>query len=231
MTEAFEPVHGHRVGLVSHLSPRSDASPTLLIFLPGFNIRAEDFIAQGFVAMLHDGEDAVDLAIAEPDLDCYLDGTLTRYLRALIADRDRQPYQRVWVGGISLGGFGALLAASGSPETIDGVVLLSPFLGAPGLIAEVRRAGGLATWLPGAIADNDGERRVLAWLKSYLQAGRKQPILQLGYGQSDRFAAAATLLAAALPPQHVHVIEGEHDWPTWTKLWRHILDARPFSAP
>ena len=230
MTEGVEPPDGQRVGLVIHPSPRTGAAPTLLILLPGFNIRADDFVVQGFVAMLHDGEDAVDLVIAEPDLDCYLDGTLARRIRPVIADRNRRPYQRVWLGGISLGCFGALLAASAAPETIDGVVLLSPYLGAPGLIAEVKRAGGLATWQPGVIADNDSERQVLAWLKSYLQTGRKRPLLQLGYGQSDRFIAAAILLATALPPQQVHVAGGGHDWPTWVKLWRHILDARPFSA-
>jgi hypothetical protein len=231
MTNAAEPAGGHGFGLVFHPSPHTGGPRTLLILLPGLNIRADDFVVQGFVAMLHNGEEAVDLVIAEPDLDFYLDGTVTLRLRAVIAEQNCPPYDRIWLGGISLGCFGALLAASASAEVIDGVVLLAPFLGTPGLIAEVKRAGGLATWEPGALADNDGERRLLAWLKSYLQDGRQRPILHLGYGLSDRFAAAAGLLAAGLSSQHVHVADGGHDWPTWTRLWGRMLDARPFSSP
>jgi pimeloyl-ACP methyl ester carboxylesterase len=221
---------GRAINLVFHPSPRKDAEPVLLVLLPGLNIRPNDFVAQGFVAALHEGEDAVDLVIAEPDLDFYLDGTIARRLNDAIAEQNRRPYRQIWLGGISLGCFGALLAASASPERVEGVILLSPFLGPPGLIAEVARSGGLARWQPGVIADNDGERQVLAWLKSYLIAECRRPLLHLGYGHSDRFAAAAILLAAGLPPRQVHSAEGGHDWPTWANLWRHILEARPFSS-
>jgi pimeloyl-ACP methyl ester carboxylesterase len=216
--------------LLAHPSPRAGDAPTLLILLPGFDIRAEDFVAHGFVAALHDGEDAVDLVVAEPDLDLYLDGGITRALCALIDEQNRRPHQRVWLGGISLGCLGALLAASAAPGPIDGVILLAPYLGNQGLIAEIGRSGGLLSWEAGTIADNDGERRLLAWLKSYLSDGCRRPALQLGYGTSDRFAASAKLLAAGLPPSQVHLAEGGHDWPTWADLWRQILDARPFSA-
>ncbi len=227
----MEPADREGIELVFHPSLRAATAPTLLILLPGLNIRAEDFLTQGFVAALHEGADAVDLVIAEPDLDFYLDGSIARRLRQVIAAQDSQRYCQIWLGGISLGCFGALLATSESADAIDGLVLLSPFLGAPGLIAEVERAGGLSTWQPGAIADNDGERRVLAWLKSYIRAERQGPLMHLGYGHSDRFAAGSRLLGAGLPLGHVHVTAGGHDWPTWAKLWRQILNARPFSPP
>jgi alpha-beta hydrolase superfamily lysophospholipase len=230
MTRDGETVDRFGIKLVFHPSPHHRNKPALLILLPGFDINADEFGTHGLVAALHDGEDAVDLVIAEPNLDFYLDGTITRRLVAAIGEQTRRPYRGVWLGGISLGCFGALLAASESPQAIDGMVLLAPFLGIPGLIAEVERAGGLATWQPGVIATNDDERRVLAWLKTHLREGRRRPLLHVGYGRSDRFAGAALLLAAGLPPHQIHAVEGRHDWATWAELWRRMLGTRPFSA-
>jgi alpha-beta hydrolase superfamily lysophospholipase len=220
---------GNGIAVAWHTSPRSDAASTLLVLLPGVNIRAVDFSAQGFVAMLQARGEALDLAILEPAIDHYLDGTIASRLLATVAVLRRAHHRRLWLAGVSLGAFGALLAAAERPHTVDGAMLISPFLGNPGLIAEVKRAGGLALWQPGTIAANDGERRVLAWLKSHLEATERRPALHLGYGRSDRFVDGALLLAAELPSRHIHVAEGGHDWPTWIRLWRCILDARPYS--
>lgn len=220
---------GNEIAIAWHASPRFDAASTLLILLPGIDIRAVDFVAQGFVTMLQEREESIDLAILEPAIDHYLDGTITSRLLATVAVLRRAHHRRLWLAGVSLGAFGALLAAAERPHTVDGAMLISPFLGNPGLIAEVKRAGGLARWQPGTIAANDGERRVLAWLKSHLEATERRPALHLGYGRSDRFVDGALLLAAELPSRCVYVEEGGHDWPTWARLWRCILDARPYS--
>ena len=47
----------------------------------------------------------------------------------------------IWLAGISLGGFGALRYAEAHREIVEGLLLLSPFLGSRGLIAEVAAAG------------------------------------------------------------------------------------------
>jgi hypothetical protein len=217
----------HEIRLVRHPLVAGQTAPTLLVLLPGVNIRAEDFVAYDFVATLQGHGDAIDLLIAEPDLDFYLDGSIGRRLEAMLAE-EAPPYGRLWLGGISLGALGALLVAASGGINIDGILLLAPFIGVPGLIAEIDRAGGLRTWQPGAIAGNDGERRVCAWLKTYIEKQAYRPNLQLGYGNSDRFAPASRLLAACLPPERCHTTEGGHDWPTWKALWARILDARPF---
>jgi pimeloyl-ACP methyl ester carboxylesterase len=215
--------------LVLHPCPRSEIDPLLLILLPGLNIPADDFVTHGFIAALHQGESAVDALVAEADLDSYFDGAVARQIVTLIADRTSRPYRRIWLGGISLGCFGALLAASVKPETVEGAILLSPFLGTPGFIAEIERAGGFSSWQPGAIAADDHERQVGAWLKSHTNADGSPPVLHLGYGVSDRFATGAALLAARLPPRQLCVVAGAHDWPTWTLLWQRILAGRPFA--
>jgi pimeloyl-ACP methyl ester carboxylesterase len=217
----------HAIGVVHHPRRKHQTASTLLVLLPGVNIRAEDFVAHDFVSTLQAREDSVDLLIAEPDLDFYLDGTILRRLETCLAE-EATGYRRLWLSGVSLGALGALLVAAGGRVSVDGLLLLAPFIGTPGLIAEIERAGGFPAWQPGEIARNDGERRVCAWLKTYIETQAGRPILQLGCGICDRFAAASRLLAAGLPPARCHVADGGHDWPTWKTLWTSILDARPF---
>jgi hypothetical protein len=223
-----EPTEPHGIRLARHKWVVGQIAPTLLVLLPGVNISAEDFVAHDFVTTLQAGADPVDLLIAEPDLDFYLDGTIRRRLEAMLAE-EAPSYRRLWLGAISLGALGALLVTASGGIGVDGVVLLAPFIGVPGLIAEIDRAGGLQLWQPGEIARNDGERRVCAWLKTYFATQAQRPILQLGYGSSDRFAPASRLLAAGLPPARCQVAEGgAHDWPTWKALWVRILEKHPF---
>jgi hypothetical protein len=33
------------------------------------------------------------------------------------------------------------------------------------------------------------------------------------------------LLAQSLPADSVAIIDGGHDWPTWTRLWENFLDS------
>jgi hypothetical protein len=209
-------------------SPSGPAS-TLLVLVPGLNMRHGEFVEHGFVDVLRGSARACDVLLVEPELDSYLDGTVASGLGKLIVEKRADGYSQVCVAGISLGCFGALFAAAfGARDAIDRAILLSPFLGTPGLIAEVERAGGLRLWEPGPIAANDGERRVLHWLQGHTRIPERTPVLHLGYGAGDRFAPASALLAAALPQSRTHVIDGGHDWPTWERLWRHILAADPF---
>lgn len=217
----------HAIRLVPHPRVAGRTAPTLLVLLPGMNIRAEDFVAHDFVAVLRASGDDVDLLVAEPDVDFYLDGSIRRRLELMLAI-ETAAYRHLWLGGISLGALGALLVAAAGQTRVDGLLLLAPFIGVPGLIAEIERAGGLRTWQPGTIARNDGERRVCAWLKAYVEDRTDRPALHLGYGNGDRFAPASRLLAAGLPSARCHTVEGGHDWPTWKALWACILDARPF---
>ena len=221
------PTEPHAIRLVGYPRRPDQAAPILLVMLPGVNIRAADFVAHDFVAMLQARVDIVDLLIAEPDIDFYLDGSIAGRLETMLAEETPR-YRQLWLGGISLGALGALLAAAGGRIPVDGLLLLAPFIGVPGIIAEIERAGGFPTWQPGAIASNDGERRVCAWLKTYIETQACHPILQLGYGNTDRFAPASRLLAGGLPPAQCHIEAGGHDWPTWKALWARILDARPF---
>ena len=109
-------------------------------------------------------------------------------------------------------------------RTVEGIVLLAPFLGTRGLIAEVTRAGGLHAWQPGAGAAEDEERRFLAWLREYRAGDPAWPRVHLGYGTEDRYAPASAILAPLLPASRVVAVPGGHDWDTWLRLWDALLD-------
>ena len=91
------------------------------------------------------------------------------------------------------------------------------------LIGEIVRTGCLAAWQPGPLAQCDEERRIWRFLQA---RGAGRPPLYLGYGREDRFAQGLDLMAQALPPAAVMVIEGGHDWSTWSALWERFLDLR-----
>ncbi len=200
-------------------------SRALLLMVPGAYFSPQDFADHGFPAALERHAPQVDALVADLPAERYLDGDVAPFLYSeivvpVLGDR------RLWLLGISLGAMGALLYAQAHPETVEGIILLAPFLGTRGLVAEAVAAGGLASWEPEPIPTRDIERRLLAGLKAGLP-----PRLHLGYGATDRYATASQLLADRMQPDRVVVIEGGHDWPTWEKLWHAILGRAPFDDP
>lgn len=211
-------------------APRQGADRILLVMLPGAKARARDLVHHGFVQALRERGLPIDVAAADAHLGYYLERSLSRHLtHDIIAPARARNYRRIWLMGISLGGMGALIYARDHPADIEGVILLAPFLGVRGTIAEVVGAGGLARWQPGALAADDDERRLLAWIKAY-QPAAALPGIYLGYGTDDRFAAAAGMLAERLPAARVVTVSGGHDWATWMRLWQHLLDQDLFSG-
>jgi len=212
-------------------APAAAQDPILLVLLPGAGISVEDFAENGMIDAVHARGLAVDIAATAPDLELYLDGGITAALhRAIIEPALSQGYARIWLLGISMGGMGALLYAAAYEAEIEGVILLAPFLGTRGTIAELGRAGGLASWAAAGSAATVTEQRMLTGLQSFARRQPASPVLYLGYGQDDRFAAGHRLLADALPCGHVVTATGGHDWATWATLWQRVLDAAPFTT-
>jgi pimeloyl-ACP methyl ester carboxylesterase len=221
-----------RMRIIHHSAPHPAPDRILLIMLPGVGIEPEEFAARGFVDAVHARGLPVDIAAARPDLDLYLDQTVAADIdAAIVAPARAEGYKRIWLLGVSLGGMGALLYACAYLASVEGIILLAPFLGTPGMVAEVVRAGGLASWQPGEIAANDGERALLGWLKAYGTALPPRPKLYLGYASGDRFVEGHAMLADHLPAGQVVVTDGGHDWESWARLWQLVLDKRPFAAP
>ena len=68
------------------------------------------------------------------------------------------------------------------------------------------------------------------WLQAATQGKEKSPLLFVGYGTSDKLAAADALLAAELPPSRVFLTEGGHEWPAWRRVLDSFLDSPEFAS-
>lgn len=214
--------------LLRHPDPRPAKDRLLLVMLPGAGIAAEDFTTHGLVAMSQAGGTVVDVIAAKPDQVLYLDGTVAPMLRQTILAPAREAgYRRIWLLGLSLGGMGALSCAAAGLGGIEGLILLAPFIGTHGTMAELTRAGGFASWQPEASAATPPEREIISWLQSRL-AGAPGPDLWLGHAREDRFAAGHRLLAAALPENRSVLVEGRHDWAAWRAAFQGIMARDPF---
>ncbi len=198
-------------------------APLCVIWLPGAYQSAQDFLTAGFDLAVQTRRLALDLKFVDPQMAHLTDRGALAELRSEILQPLRAAGVSVWLGGISLGGLLALDFAASHPDELDGLCLFAPYLGNRNVTAEIAAAPGLAAWQPGELAQDDDERRIWRYIKD---RGTDALPLHLGFGREDRFASAHALLAAALPPSAVDVIQGGHDWPTWRKLWENFLDSR-----
>jgi pimeloyl-ACP methyl ester carboxylesterase len=198
-------------------------APTRMVWLPGAYHSARDFLDAGFAEAVLVRGIPLDLAFVDLQLTHLGDRSAMQRLRSdfVLPMRDRGI--SVWLAGVSLGGMIALEFAATFVGELDGLCLLAPYLGNRMLTAEIAAAPGIGAWQPGELAQADNERRIWRYIKT--QGADSRP-MYLGFGQDDRFSAAHRLLAQALPADAVDIVEGGHDWPTWTTLWENFLDSR-----
>ena len=218
----------------THFRPvRSNTySDSLLVFLPGAYLDPEAFEREGLVSAIRERDLAADVLLVDANVAYYHDQSFVRRLNeGVLAPQRARGYQKIWLVGISIGGFGALIHELARPGMVDGIVTLAPYLGRRPLGAEIRKAGGLCAWKApeGPPPDDEVDRKLWPWLQQYAGAGpaKALPPLYLGYGVDDRFAANHQLLAEALPESRVFTTDGGHGWPQWSRLWRRMLDVLP----
>ena len=195
---------------------------TRVIMLPAAYTGPDDFVRAGFADATRQRSLQLDVAFVELNLIQDRTLLLRRLRHEVILPARAQGCRTVWLAGISLGGFIALAYADRYPGEVDGLCVLAPYLGNRIVTGEIAAAGGVKGWEPGELAADDDERRVWRFIKTSPRE------LHLGFGSEDRFADSHRMMAAALPPEMVHVLPGAHDWPVWCQLWDNFLDARTF---
>lgn len=205
---------------------------TLVVMLPGAASRPEEFESEGLVRAMRDRGIAADVLLVDSHLGYFRNRSVIDRLRAdVIAPALAQGYHHIWLVGISLGGFGALIYTAEQPQGIAGIVAIAPYLGEPATLQAIRSQGGLTAWLatPDPLDPEDIGTPLWRWLQPYAleTAPSGRPPLYLGYGLADRLRPGHDLLAAALPADHVFKVPGDHDYPAWRAVWAQALDAAP----
>ena len=194
----------------------------LAVMLPGAYSAPRDFIDQGFVSSLHAQRFAVDVALADAHLGYAENGTLLERLRDdVLAPARDEGYRRIWLVGISLGGFASLGLLMRHAEWIEGVLAIAPYVGSPALLRQVVATGGARAYAEAAHPSGGLEAQLWTWL------GRASPMqrdpIHLYTGSHDRLIGGQRLLASLLAADHVVEVPGDHDWPAWTTLWSRWL--------
>lgn len=217
---------------ISLHSSSVDLEPTqnLVVLLPGIEDTHLDFEIAGFVSAAREQKFDADLIAVDAHVGYYARETmLERLRRDVIQPARSRGYANIWLAGTSLGGLGSLLYAQRHMSEVSGVFSIAPYLGTRSLIQAIEHAGGLQNWSPLSLKVPLYQIELWSWLKNIYGSNRtdsfaKQAPLFLGFGESDRFARANTLLANLLPPSQVLITSGGHDWKTWIKLWSEFIE-------
>lgn len=219
----------------AHAERRADC---LLVLIPGFLDAPDEFARRGVVEDLHRVAPGCDLVAIETHLYDYRDESIVpRVHEDIVLEARDRGYRSIWLVGVSMGAIGAILTAREHPSDVDGLVLISPFLGTAGFAARLERevadAGGISAWARTPAGPRERISRVLhdprpvwRWLAGY-RTGEARPPLWVGYGRDDRFAPAQALLTDVIAPEHGFVIDGRHDWATWRRLCQDVFADLP----
>jgi len=205
-------------------------APTLLVLLPGRGDRPGDFERHGFITTLQNAGIEADVITVDAHLGYYYKRTVIDRLQAdVFAPARARGYGRIVVGGISLGGLGALLSARDQPGSVDAVILLSPYVGDnKSLFKEISTSGGPVLWAAkGTPTQGKVDREIWSFLG---QRASTLPPTWLLSGSEDYLRAGQKMLAELLPAKRVTIIPGAHDWGTWEKLWSQVCTSSEIFA-
>jgi pimeloyl-ACP methyl ester carboxylesterase len=205
---------------------RETGAPDLLVLLPGAYMKPEDFVEAGFFSAVEQRGLKLDIAAVELDLDMISEGFAVADVLDQIVLPARQNHERVWLGGISLGGLLALSLHADRSGAVDGLCLIAPYPGSRLTTKPITSAGGIDAWIPSTEQLDDPEFRVYRWLK---QVPGDLPAF-VGYGREDRFADGMKTIAERFPAHARKAIPGGHEWPVWQLLWEHFLDLGHFAT-
>ncbi|MDP1825604.1 MAG: alpha/beta fold hydrolase [Archangium sp.] len=211
----------------------------VVVLLPGLGDAPERFDQHGFAEALERSPAPCDLMVVDSHFGYYRDAVLPERLAAEVLSPLRARYLRTWLVGVSLGGYGAALTASARPDLVDGVVLISPFLGVPRrvrpFVEQVEASGGLDRY-QGPFAALSAPRRhfveaepLWAWLSSRARA-EPGPRLVLAFGTEDGFSWKHRVLGDGLEARDVVELRGRHSWETFAALWREVVQASPWRS-
>ncbi len=209
--------------------PSADAPASqLIVMFPGMGDEPEAYAEHGFLEGMERRGVRADIVSVDAHLGYYTKRELLPRLREDVFEPARaKGYESVWVVGISMGGLGALLSAREFEDQIDGVVLLSPFLGRRPALRRIANAGGAKSWEPPTETSSDYTVELWRWLRAYATEPVQRPPMYFAYGTKEG-TRSYPLLAEILPPERVFAVTGGHEWDTWSEGWGRLLSTDVF---
>lgn len=202
----------------------------LLVILPGRGDDLEGLRRSGAAEAAQRAWPDADVLYAELTLGYYMQGRAAERLHAEVIQpaRDRGRYREAWLAGASMGGMGVILYDRAHPGALDGLVLMAPYLGDGKIVREVAEAGGVATWdagPPQELGADTFQREMWRHIQRWQRTPAEGQRVWLTYGRDDRLRRAMPVLAPALRPDHVRVVDGGHAWKVWTPALEAVLRA------
>lgn len=230
------PMGDARKSIPNTLVPAAQPAQRLVVVLPG---RGEDLTRlqrSGMAASIQAAWPDADVVLTGLTLDYYRRGNAEQRLHdEVIAPARARGMRQIWLLGISMGGMGALLYDRAHPGDVDGMVLLSPYVGEKPVLQDIAAAGGVAAWQPGpvpaVIGQDNFSRELWRHVQSWQASPAAAPPVWLAYGDRDTLKVGDALLAAALPADRVRVLPGGHDWDVWLPAATQLLRAADAQAP
>lgn len=210
----------------------------LVIVLPGRGDDLASLQRRDIASLIQASWPDADVITTGLTMPYYLDGQAVQRLHdEIVAPERRRGTAEIWLLGISLGGTGALLYERMHPGEVTGLLLLSPYLGEAGVHGEIREAGGLAQWTLGpepALDVSNFQRELWRAPWQWTREPDRASSVWLSYGNDEPFRVSGAVLAQALPPSNVRVLEGRHNWGLWSRATTVLLreaSARPRLDP
>lgn len=215
-----------RASLTTDLIAAPQPATRLVIVLPGRSDDLDALRRSGVAAAIQQVWPDADVQLVALTLPYYRAGVAPQRLHDDVVTPARQRgYRAIWLAGASMGGAGALLYDASHAQSVDGLVLLAPYLGDTSLHEAIRAAGGLARWSAGPpqpITAETWQHEIWRRLQATRDPGAARRIW-LGYGDRDRLRTAYPLLTPLLPEQQIVIRSGGHAWSVWTPVLADVL--------
>jgi hypothetical protein len=210
----------------------------LIVVLPGIFSDSQDMQERGVPGAIHRGWPEPDILMVDLTINFYRKSQAVQRLHdEIIAPARQQGYSEIWLAGGSMGGIGALMYEWHHPGEVDGLVLISPYLGGDDVTESIRQAGGLNRWDSGehsAVMESDNyDRLVWQMVQDWIGDRGKLQRVWLMCGDQDSLFPDAQMLGAILPENRYFPGHGGHSWDYWIpnmeSVFRAVAESRQAS--
>ena len=210
-------------------------SQVLIILLPGIFSDAQHMQSEGVPEAIHRGWPEPDILMADLTLKFYRKGLASKRLHdEIVLPYRQQGYSEIWLAGGSMGGIGALMYEWHHPGEMDGLVLISPYMGGSEVTGNIRVAGGLQAWDSGKHAKvmqkDNYDRLVWQMAQGWIGDEEKLQRVWLMCGDEDSLYPDVQMLGAILPEDRYFPGPGDHSWDYWIPnmetLFRSVAESR-----